>query len=74
MVKDKPQISLGAAIRRRREALKISQDSFAEMIEMHRTYYSAIERGEKNMTVQTLLQIAAGLRTKVADLFREAGY
>jgi transcriptional regulator with XRE-family HTH domain len=73
MVKDKPQVSLGSAIKRRRKALKISQDAFAEMIQMHRTYYSAIERGEKNMTVQTLLQVAAGLRTKVADLFRDAG-
>jgi transcriptional regulator with XRE-family HTH domain len=74
MVKDKPQISLGSAIRRRREGLKVSQDAFADTISMHRAYYSAIERGEKNLTLRVLLRVAEGLRSRVSDLFRDAGY
>jgi transcriptional regulator with XRE-family HTH domain len=74
MMKNKFQIALGTAIRRRREALKVSQDAFADTISMHRAYYSAIERGEKNMTLRILLRVAEGLSSRVSDLFRDAGY
>lgn len=37
---------LGKAFRNRREALGFSQESYADEIGMHRTYYSAIERGD----------------------------
>lgn len=40
---------LGMALRARREATGHSQESYAHNIGMHRTYYSAIERGEKNL-------------------------
>lgn len=63
---------LAAAIRARREQLKFSQDSFADEIGMHRAYYSSIERGERNLTVQTLLRVASGLRTDVAGLAKLA--
>jgi transcriptional regulator with XRE-family HTH domain len=64
---------LSGAIRARREALGFSQDSFAYHIEMHRAYFAAIERGEKNITVQTLVRIAAGLKTTVAAITADAG-
>ncbi len=48
---------LGRALRKRREALGYSQESFADEIEMHRTYYSAIERGEKNLQLDTLHKV-----------------
>jgi len=73
MVKDKLQVSLGLAIRRRREALKLSQDDFADTISMHRSYYSAIERGEKNLTLQVLSRVADGLKARLSDLFRDVG-
>jgi transcriptional regulator with XRE-family HTH domain len=74
MVKVKPQVSLGTAIWRRREGLKISQDAFADTISMHRAYYSAIERGAKNLPLRVLIRVAEGLRSKVSELFPEAGY
>lgn len=67
------QQKLGSAIRARRTALEFSQDTFADRIGMHRAYYSAIERGERNMTLQTLRRVAEGLGTKLAELMREAG-
>jgi transcriptional regulator with XRE-family HTH domain len=73
MVKDKLQVSLGLAIRHRREALKLSQDDFADTISMHRSYYSAIERGEKNLTLQVLSRVAHGLKARLSDLFRDVG-
>ena len=74
MAKEKLQAALGIAIRRRREISEVSQDTFADSIGMHRAYYSAIERGEKNLTLRVLLRVADGLEARISDLMREAGY
>lgn len=63
---------LGNALRARRSALGFSQEGFADKIDMHRTYYSAIERGEKNITVMMLERVAAGLGAKPSVLMAEA--
>lgn len=66
------QIRLAAAIRRRRERNKISQESFADSIGMHRAQYSELERGRRNMTLQSLSKVAKGLGTSIAALARAA--
>jgi transcriptional regulator with XRE-family HTH domain len=66
------QERLGGAIRKRREALGFSQEAFADQIEMHRTYYGAIERGEKNLTMSTLARICAGLEARMWEVVRDA--
>jgi transcriptional regulator with XRE-family HTH domain len=66
------QLKLGQAARLRRVELGYSQDSFADVIGMQRAYYSAIERGERNMTLQTLARVAAGLQVKLAKLMTSA--
>jgi transcriptional regulator with XRE-family HTH domain len=63
---------LGRAFRKRREALGFSQESFADHIEMHRTYYSAIERGEKNLQLDTLVRLSEGLECSLWEVFRDA--
>ena len=63
---------LGKAFRKRREALGFSQESYADEIGMHRTYYSAIERGEKNLQIDTLQRLAVGLETPLWQCFKEA--
>lgn len=63
---------LGAALRTRREALGFSQEAFADLIRMHRTYYSAIERGEKNLQLDTLVRVCDGLRVPAWEILREA--
>lgn len=65
-------LRLGKALRSRREALGFSQESYADEIGMHRTYYSAIERGEKNLQLDTLSRICAGLKTPIWEVLREA--
>ncbi|MFT4046541.1 MAG: helix-turn-helix transcriptional regulator [Solimonas sp.] len=64
--------ALGAALRQRRSALGYSQESFADAIRMHRTYYSAIERGEKNLQLSTLRRVCEGLGVPVWQIVREA--
>jgi transcriptional regulator with XRE-family HTH domain len=63
---------IGAALRRRREAQEISQEAFAEAVGMHRTYYSAIERGRKNMRLETLEKICTALRSRMSEVIKEA--
>jgi transcriptional regulator with XRE-family HTH domain len=70
--KPSPAERLGAVIRTYRKATELSQDRFADRIDMHRAYYSAIERGEKNITLDTLLRVAAGLGVHASDLFGKA--
>jgi transcriptional regulator with XRE-family HTH domain len=66
------QKSLGDAMRAKREGLGLSQERFADHLGMHRAYYSALERGEKNLTIQTLARVAQGLKTTVAALAKDA--
>lgn len=73
MKTDALQKRLGQAIRRRREALGHSQDSMADAMRMHRAYYSAIERGEKNLTIKTVERLARAVRARVSELMAEAG-
>lgn len=63
---------LGSAIRSVRSAKGWSQERFADSIAMHRAYYSAIERGEKNITLGTLVRLASGLGVKPSELLRVA--
>ncbi|MBS1866802.1 MAG: helix-turn-helix transcriptional regulator [Acidobacteria bacterium] len=63
----------GSAVRRRRETMGYSQDTFADAIGMHRAYYSAIERGERNVTLHTIKRVAIGLDVKIADVMSDAG-
>lgn len=67
------QLRLGTVIRDRRVALGVSQEAFADSIRMHRAYYSKIERGERNLTLQTISRVARGLGVKGAQLLKDAG-
>jgi transcriptional regulator with XRE-family HTH domain len=59
---------LGARIRELRETAGISQEELADRAGLHRTYVGGIERGERNVGVLNLVQIARALKVKPADL------
>jgi len=67
------KLKVGAAMRARRTELGFSQDTFADVIGMHRAYYSSLERGERNVTVQTLWRVSRGLKLKPSELMKQAG-
>lgn len=48
-------------VRRHRQALGLSQQDFALEIEMDRTYYGGVERGERNVSIDNIERIATGL-------------
>ena len=59
----------GRAIRRIREEQKINQEEAAERCCLHRTYYSGVERGIRNVSLVNIEKIAKGLRKSLPDLF-----
>jgi transcriptional regulator with XRE-family HTH domain len=64
------RIGLGRAIRRIREEQEINQEEAADRCGLHRTYYSGIERGVRNVSLVNIERIAKGLRTTLPELFR----
>lgn len=54
---------LGRNLRAFRLSKGLSQEAFAELIDVHRTYMGGIERGERNLTLKSLERMAerAGL-------------
>ncbi len=64
--------ALGRAMRAVREERGYPQEAFAHKAGIDRSYYGAIERGEFNVTVDTLCKIAGGLGIKMHELFKRA--
>lgn len=64
------RIRFGRAIRRIREEQGINQEEAAERCRLHRTYYSGIERGTRNVSLVNVEKISKGLKTNLPELFR----
>ena len=63
------RIRFGRAIRRIRKAQKINQEEAAERCGLHRTYYSGVERGIRNVSLVNIDKSARGLKKSLPELF-----
>ncbi|DAB30927.1 MAG TPA: transcriptional regulator [Sulfurimonas sp. UBA12504] len=54
-----------------RKEMGLSQEDFATKIGIHRTYMGKIERGESNITFNTLQNIATSLNIEPYKLLKE---
>jgi transcriptional regulator with XRE-family HTH domain len=63
------RIRFGRAIRRIREEQKINQEEAADRCGLHRTYYSGIERGVRNISLVNVEKVARGLKKSLPKLF-----
>jgi transcriptional regulator with XRE-family HTH domain len=61
-------LSLGEIIREKRKALGYSQEGFADLVGLHRTYIGSVERGEKNISFINLHKIAEKLNISLSEL------
>jgi transcriptional regulator with XRE-family HTH domain len=52
---------VGQNLRTYREARGLSQEAFADVLCVHRTYMGGVERGERNLTLKTLERLAERL-------------
>ena len=67
---DDIRIRFGKAVRQKRTKLGVSQEEFADMCGLDRTYVGGIERGERNVALVNIEKIAKTLRLSIAQLFR----
>lgn len=65
------RVKFGSTLRRLRKDRSISQEAFAGKCDLHRTYISDIERGERNVSLENIEKIAKVLNIQISELFRE---
>jgi transcriptional regulator with XRE-family HTH domain len=52
---------VGQRLRAYRQTRGVSQEAFADVLGVHRTYMGGIERGERNLTLKSVERIAERL-------------
>jgi transcriptional regulator with XRE-family HTH domain len=62
------KVVLGKRIRELRSKNGFSQEGFADHCGLHRTYMGGIERGEHNLTIETLMTVSKGLAITMSEL------
>lgn len=55
-------------MRLRRKEVKLTQEQVAEYADLHANYVSSVERGERNVSLHNITQIATALRMKPSEL------
>ena len=60
---------VGLGILRHRHEKGLSQETLADMADVHQTYLSGLENGKRNPSVVVLNRIAKALGVDVAELF-----
>ena len=63
-----PTSLFGERVRARRLALGWSQMRLADEVGLHFTYVSSVERGERNISLQNILRLAAALGVDAGEL------
>jgi len=61
---------LGERIRELRTKQNLSQEKFSLKIGMDRTYYSSVESGKRNISIENIQKIANGLGITLEELFK----
>jgi len=63
------QFQVAARMRELRSETGLSQEKFALLIGMDRTYYSSIEVGRRNITLNSLSKICNGFNITLSEFF-----
>ncbi|WP_454758511.1 helix-turn-helix domain-containing protein [Caulobacter segnis] len=61
---------VAANVRRLRTALPLSQEGLAAEAGLHRTYIGAIERAERNLSLDNIERLAVALKVTPASLLQ----
>ncbi len=65
--------AFGQRVRDLRLARGLSQEKLAELADLHRTYVSSLERGQRNVSLENIHALARGLGVRPQDLFDGEG-
>lgn len=60
----------GERIRELRTKKNMSQEKFALIIEMDRTYLASVESGKRNISIENIKKIANGFNISLEELFK----
>mgnify|MGYP003583661088 CR=1 FL=1 len=61
--------NFGAGVRAERSKRGYSQESFAEHVEIDRSYMGGVERGQRNLSFKNLMKILEGLDMEPSEFF-----
>ena len=64
--------SFGRSIRLEREKRRLSQEEFAELANVHRTYISSVELGKVSVGIEVANALAAALGLKLSEVVRRS--
>lgn len=62
-------VNFGLRVRQLRQDAGYSQEAFAEVCGLDRTYIGGIERGERNVSLRNIELIAVALNCSISELF-----
>ena len=62
--------NFGLRVQKLRKSKNLSQEQFADICGLHRTYIGMIERGEKNITLKNIHKLATALNINISDFFK----
>lgn len=68
MVEGDLQRTVGKNLRAYRQERGLSQEAFADLVGVHRTYMGGLERGERNLTLRSVERIAEVVEVDVMEL------
>jgi len=64
-------ISFGIRIRELRKSRGLSQEAFADLSKLDRSYIGGVERGDRNISLNNIKKIATALNLKINELFKD---
>lgn len=63
--------AIATTIIRHRQSVSLSQEKLADLVGIHRTYVSQIERGLKSPTLQVLFKLSSAFKIPTSQLIQE---
>ena len=66
-----PRTMLAANLKRLRREKRLSQETLADLANLHRTFVGAVERRERNISLDNIGKLAAALEVTLATLLDE---
>jgi transcriptional regulator with XRE-family HTH domain len=63
--------AFGERVRALRKQRGYSQEALAERADLHFTYVSSVERGERNISLVNIVRLARALKVSPASLFQD---
>jgi len=64
------RVLFGVRLRHAREEIDLSQQRLAEMAGLHRIYIGQVERGERNISVDSMERLAASVSLPLWEMLR----